>query len=61
MHWNDHFRGRLSVISASLLLLLSSELLKWQFPTNAVAEKAATLAVALRSLLLPASPQPIRR
>jgi hypothetical protein len=61
VRWNDHFRGGLSVISASLLLLLSSELLKWQFPINAVVEKAATIAVTLRSLLLPASPQPIRR
>jgi len=40
-------RGELSAMAASLLVLLSRELLKWQFPAVAAGEKLATLASAL--------------
>jgi hypothetical protein len=38
-----HFRGRLLRSSASLLILLSSELLKWQFPAEAAGEMLSKL------------------
>lgn len=34
-------------MAASLLVLLSGELLKWQFPAMAAGEKLASLATAL--------------
>jgi len=40
-------RGELSAMAASLLVLLSGELLKWQFPAMAAGEKLASLASAL--------------
>jgi hypothetical protein len=58
---NDHFRGRLFIISASLLFFLSREILKWQYPINAAGEKLAFLVATLRSVFLPASPQAARR
>jgi hypothetical protein len=61
MHSNNHFRGRLCSISASLLLSASGELLKWQFPIAAAGEKLALLAAVLRSLFLTPAPQAVRR
>jgi len=40
-------RGELSAMAASLLVLLSGELLKWQFPAWAAGEKLASLVSAL--------------
>lgn len=40
-------RGELSAMAASLLVLLSGELLKWQFPAVAAGEKLASLVSAL--------------
>jgi hypothetical protein len=40
-------RGELSAMAASLLVLLSGELLKWQFPALAAGEKLASLVSAL--------------
>jgi hypothetical protein len=40
-------RGELSAMAASLLVLLSGELLKWQFPAVAAGEKLAALVSAL--------------
>jgi len=45
-------RGELSAMAASLLVLLSGELLKWQFPALAAGEKLASLVSAL-SLKIP--------
>ena len=47
MNFPDPMRGELSAMAASLLVLLSRELLKWQFPAVAAGEKLATLATAL--------------
>jgi hypothetical protein len=44
-------RGELSAVAASLLVLLSGELLKWQFPAMAAGEKLASLASALRVMI----------
>jgi hypothetical protein len=57
----NHFRGRLFSISASLLLFVSGELLKWQFPVTAAGEKIALLAAVLRTCLLPSAAQAFRR
>ncbi len=38
-------------MAASLLVLLSGELLKWQFPAMAAGEKVASLAAALRTMI----------
>jgi hypothetical protein len=35
-------------MAASLLVLLSGELLKWQFPAMAAGEKLASIATALK-------------
>jgi len=40
-------RGELSAMAASLLVLLSGELLKWQFPAVAAGEMFASLVSAL--------------
>jgi len=40
-------RGELSAMTASLLVLLSEEVLKWQFPAVAGGEKLASLVSAL--------------
>jgi hypothetical protein len=40
-------RGELSAMAASLLVLLTGELLKWQFPAMAAGEKLAALVSAL--------------
>jgi len=58
---NEHFRGKLFSISASLLFFLSGELLKWQFPVVAAGEKLALLAALFRSAFLPSALQLIRR
>jgi hypothetical protein len=41
-------RGELSAMAASLLVLLSGELLKWQFPAVAAGEKLASLVSTLK-------------
>ncbi|MGB7845768.1 MAG: hypothetical protein WBL63_09155 [Candidatus Acidiferrum sp.] len=61
MHSNVHFRGKLYSAAASLLLSLSGELLKWQFPVAAAGEKLALLAAVLRSACLPPAPELLRR
>jgi hypothetical protein len=38
-------------MAASLLVLLSGELLNWQFPAMAAGEKLASLANALRRMI----------
>ena len=48
MNFPDTMRGELSAMAASLLVLLSGELLKWQFPTIAAGEKLASLVSALK-------------
>jgi hypothetical protein len=40
-------RGELASMAASLLVLLSGELLKWQFPAVAAGEKLASLVSTL--------------
>jgi len=47
VNFPDPMRGELSAMAASLLVLLSGELLKWQFPAVAAGEKLASLASAL--------------
>ena len=47
MNFPDTMRGELSAMAASLLVLLSGELLKWQFPAMAAGEKLASLVSAL--------------
>ena len=47
MNFPDTMRGELSAMTASLLVLLSGELLKWQFPAVAAGEKLAALVSAL--------------
>ena len=47
MNFPDTMRGELSAMTASLLVLLSGELLKWQFPAMAAGEKLASLVSAL--------------
>jgi hypothetical protein len=61
VHPNHHSLGRLLSISASLLLALASEIMKWQFPLNAAAEKLATVVDALRSAFPTPMPQKARR
>lgn len=51
MKFVHYFRGRLIPGPASLMLL-SNELLKWQFPTIAVAEKLRSLVAFLRANVL---------
>jgi hypothetical protein len=38
-------------MAASLLVFLSGELLKWQFPAVAAGEKLSSLATALRTMI----------
>lgn len=47
MNFPDTMRGELSAMAASLLVLLSGELLKWQFPAVAAGEKLASLVSVL--------------
>ena len=49
MQLNNYFRGGLFPIAASLVFFLSGELLKWQFPFTAAAEKVTRLAAVLRT------------
>jgi hypothetical protein len=56
-----HFPGKLCSIPASLLLFLSGELLKWQFPAVAAGEKLAVLAGLLRAQFPQAALQSFRR
>ena len=51
MNFPDPMRGELSAMAASLLVLLSGELLKWQFPALAAGEKLASLAGTLRVMI----------
>ncbi len=51
MNFPDPMRGELSAMAASLLVLLSGELLKWQFPAMAAGENVASLAAALRTMI----------
>jgi hypothetical protein len=48
-----HLRGRLASVSASLLLVFSREILKWQFPAFAAAEKLGIALTALRRAFFP--------
>jgi hypothetical protein len=43
----DPMPGELSAMTASFLVLLSGELLKWQFPAMTAGEKLASLLTAL--------------
>lgn len=61
MNRDLHFQGKLCSIPASLLLFLSGELLKWQFPAVAAGEKVAVLAGLLRAQFPPAALQSFRR
>jgi hypothetical protein len=54
VNFPDTMRGELSAMAASLLVLLSGELLKWQFPALAAGEKLASLVSAL-NLKIPQS------
>jgi hypothetical protein len=47
VNFPDPMRGELSAMAASLLVLLSGEVLKWQFPALAAGEKLASLVSAL--------------
>ncbi|HXA82118.1 MAG TPA: hypothetical protein VNY56_03370 [Methylomirabilota bacterium] len=51
MNFPDPMRGELASMAASLLVLLSGELLKWQFPAVAAGEKLNSLASALRTII----------
>ena len=48
MNFPDTMRGELSAMAASLHVLLSGELLKWQFPAIAAGEKLASLVSTLK-------------
>jgi hypothetical protein len=48
-------------MAASLLVLLSGELLKWQFPAMAAGEKLASIATRLRMKIPPSCWALIRR
>ncbi|HEV8076474.1 MAG TPA: hypothetical protein VGP66_11525 [Candidatus Acidoferrum sp.] len=48
-------------MAASLLVLLSGELLKWQFPAMAAGEKLASLVSALNGKILQSDLALIRR
>jgi hypothetical protein len=58
VYCNEHLRGRLFLVSASLLFSIASEILKWQFPVNAAAEKFTILSSAFRSLFSSALSEP---
>ena len=57
----NSLRGKLVSASASLAFSLSNELLKWQYPVTALAEKLAFLAAALRIPYPPFASQTERR
>lgn len=61
MRLSQHFQGRLLHLPASLLLFLSEEVLKWQFPIFAAGEKLAQLVALLRGAFLSSDPQLSRR
>jgi hypothetical protein len=61
VNFPDPMRGELSRMAASLLVLLSGELLKWQFPALATGEKLASLATALRKVIPVPACELIRR
>ena len=61
MNFPDPMRGELSAMTASLLVLLSRELLKWQFPAMAAGEKLASVASALRMKIPPSVYELVRR
>lgn len=43
MHFIDVMRGKLFFGAASLILWMSGEFLKWQFPVAAATEKASSM------------------
>lgn len=51
MNINHFFRGRLSGLEASLVYVLPNEILKWQYPLNAAAEKLVQLRIWLAPIL----------
>jgi len=61
VNFPDPMRGELSCMAASLLVLLSGELLKWQFPAMAAGEKLASLANTLRMMIPSSALELIRR
>jgi hypothetical protein len=61
VNFPDPMRGELSAMAASLLVLLSGELLKWQFPAMAAGEKLASLVSALNGKILQSDLALIRR
>ena len=61
MNFPDPMRGELSLVAASLLVFLSVELWKWQFPAMAAGEKLASLASALNVKILRSDLALIRR
>jgi hypothetical protein len=60
VNFPDPMRGELSAMAVSLLVLLSGELLQWQFPAMAAGEKLASLATALK-VKIPQSAFPLIR
>ena len=61
MKVNHYFRGRLSGWAASLVYSLPNEILKWQYPANAAAEKLVQLRIWLPPILRFLSPQATQR
>jgi hypothetical protein len=61
VNFPDPMRGELSAMAASFLVLLSGELLKWQFPAVAAGEKLALLAAALNMKIPQSAVALIRR
>jgi hypothetical protein len=61
VNFPEPMRGELSAMAASLLVLLSGELLKWQFPAMAAGEKLASLVSALNGKILQSDLALIRR
>ena len=61
MNFPDPMRGELSAMAASLLVLLTGELMKWQFPAMAAGEKLAALVSALNVKILQSDLALIRR
>lgn len=55
MNSNPYLRGRLSGLSVSLVLSISDELLRWQFPAYAAGEKLSQLLALLRTTFMPSA------
>jgi hypothetical protein len=43
MNVDQHLRGRFTGLAASLVYVLPNEIVKWQYPLNAAAEKTVPL------------------